>query len=248
MASQKLTAEPQRTGDKRRIVKFPKLTHGKTSKAEKWGVHRRPWVERKQIRVLGTGKCGTMFMASCLKGVKHERVGERGTCSHFFYKDHDWYPAYPWDNFKKAHTGERLSDYEFDVTVALVRHPLPCIASIVWMFPTMDWEFAESTGILPPVKLHRVRRAMLYWMNLNRYIERHCTDVFLRLEFLEQDWGVLAGLGIDDPAPDMEKRKPMNARSGFERTQDYTWEQLMRADSKAATTMMKMCMEYGYEG
>lgn len=245
MDTQKSTFAPR--SDERPIVKFPKVRHANKSKAEKWGVNRRAWVERRDIRVLGTGKCGTMFMASCLDGVNHERVGPRGTVSHFFYKDHDWYPAYPWDNFRKAHTGERMSDYEFGVTVAMVRHPLSCVASIVQMFPSMDWEYAESTGIMPPVDLHRVRRAMLYWMNMNQYIQRNCTDVFLRLEFLAQDWHLLTSAGIPDPAPDMENRKPMNARSGFKCTGNYTWGQLMRCDKLAAQTMQKMCAEYGYE-
>lgn len=233
----------------RELKVFPKNRWAHNSQAEKWGVPKRNGRPlSRELLILGTGRTRTKFYARLFKewglDLKHERTGEFGSSTHFYHADHDWYPMFPWmDN--AAHVGERLSDFNFGYTLHVVRHPLTCIPSIAAVFGTIDWEFAEETGVLPAQKMSKLERVMHYYYHLNKKLEM-ISDRTMQVENTEQTLpNIMYHLGYADlPWPDLP---PQNRGTGYRRSQPATWAELSTENKTLAQDIKKMAKRYGYE-
>lgn len=242
----------------RRIFEYPKTTHGMRSTVEKWGVdkHKDKPLDR-LLLITGTGRCGTTWWARALQSVgldvQHEKTGEHGTASLFFTApDSDWYPRLPWlDADQKNHVGERKSDFRFKHVVQVVRNPLTCIPSMGPIFPSVNYEFFEMHGIIPPDIKPRLLRCAHAWYNLNRLAEEQ-SEYRWRLE--DQNdfawnrvmvmWGARSvQTGRRYPYPNL---KPVNRGTGFRKSQPTTIADLAKLDRLLATNIQKMGRKYGY--
>jgi hypothetical protein len=240
------------SSDGRQIWEYPKERYAFRSESQKWGVQKRRGKPiEKELLILGTGRSGSMFISNLFKywgyDIPHERTGEHGTSSHFYHADHHWYPMFPWTDYKTTHVGERLSDFNFKHRLHVARHPLKCITSIYKKFWTLDWEFAEETGILPVEDMSRLRRSMLYWYNLNRKEQVMCEYTIL-LENLEEELPYyLNKIGMDfGDWP--TKRIGKNKSSGYDKRKPFTLKELEEVDLELATKIKAYAITgLGYE-
>ncbi len=235
----------------RPIKKYQKNRWAKNSKAEKWGVDkRRAKPAKRDLMIIGSGRSGTDFSARLFQklgyDLRHETTGVFGTSTHFFHTDHHWYPYLPWTR-DAAHIGERLSDYEFENVVHIVRNPLTCIPSIAKVFATIDWEFAEDTGLIPIGKMSKLERVMHYWVGVNERI----TDEFdicyrINLEKYERQFPALMNiLGLAGSWP--KDIKPSNRGTGYKASRATTYEALSQVNLQLAQRVYDLAEEYGYE-
>lgn len=216
------------------------------TKAQKWGVSKLRTPTSRAILVLGTGRCGTMFMSKALKkcslDVEHEKTGMHGTASHTFWVDHHWYPMYPWES-GKMHVGERRSDYVYDYVIHMVREPRICISSISKIFPALEYEFLEDHGY--DISGSRLRRAMVWYYAVNTEIETQTKHRF-RIEDIQQTWKDLPfhkKFMLPDIPPIIKK---VNHRGGYRASEVIPWEVLTQTDEPLAIAIKKMARRYGY--
>lgn len=243
-----------RTGvgpDPNRVINiYEKERWGQSSKVEKWGVNKRKRTESRDLMILGSGRSGTKFMARLFQSigydVGHEYVGKHGTSTHFFHTDHHWYPMMPWVPHG-AHVGERLSDYDFAHVVHVVRDPLSCIPSIMSVFPTMDWEFAEDTGLIPVEKMSKLRRVMTYWFAVNERIEKNFyLTRRIKLEEVERQFPHLLR-ALQMPKFDWPDLAPTNKGTGYRASEPTTYDVLFEEDSETASKIKNKAIRYGYK-
>ncbi len=235
----------------RDIYEYPRrLTH--KTRALKRGVDK--WRRKKiqlPILILGTGRCGTRFMAKVLQmcglDVQHELCGEHGTSSHFFHSDFHWYPYLPWYP-DRAHYGERRDDYEFKHVIHMVRNPLTCIPSIAKIFQALEWEFMEDLGydVMGKGKILRCMK-MYYWINMavEPQIAHPSTHRF-KIERIQFDWKKLPFHSEFNLPMKPPREKPINVGSGYRRSQPTTWKELKKIDLDLANEIQRMAKRYGY--
>lgn len=236
----------------RKIRYYAKQRYGFRSKYQKMGVPRRNSQERKLLCVHGTGRCGTTYLSRLFRtigmDVGHEFVGEHGTVSHFFFLDSAWHPMLPWHK-KKAHVGERRSDYVFDHEFMLVRHPLPCIRSIWRIFGGWDWEFLEDNGVIKEGVEPRLLRCMAAYYHMNRRMERIATERF-RIEAFDPDgWHRMCDLlDLEDDARSAKVPVTNKAHGpAAMRDIDVTWDVMKDTDKHLTGLIRRMTERYGYE-
>jgi len=198
--------------------------------------------------ILGTGRSGSTFLTHVFRqwglDLGHEQVGELGTSSHFFHEDHHWYPYFPWED-GKAHVGERLNDYIFRNKLHVIRDPLKCIPSIEKVLTSINWEFAEETGVIPALKMSKRERVMMYWLHLNRKMEAIC-DRTIRLEDIDVDLiEYLDDVGINHGVwPDLP---PKNKGTGFKKSDPITFDDLYEVDPTLAQELLNYAYTKGYK-
>lgn len=238
----------QSNGNERFSQVFTKDRWAKRSKAEKRGVGKkkgRPL--KRKLLVLGTGRSGSTFIHRLFRiwgyDLGHEQTGEFGSVTHFFHADHDWYPYFPWE-VGKAHVGERLSDFNFENKLHVVRNPLTCIPSIEKVLSSINWEFAEETGLIPAEKMSKRRRCMLYWLRLNERAEAICHKT-IQLEKLRKDLPKYLG-SVDILHGEWPELPPVNRGTGFRASEPVTFSELRREDKDLANQIFVLSKHYGY--
>lgn len=235
----------------RMVYVYEKERWAQNARSEKWGVNRRSFTEPKMFLLLGTGRTSSKFLGHVMRSwgydVQHEKTGEHGSSTHFFHADADWHPMFPWMT-DCAHVGERMSDYDFKNKIHIIRNPLTCIPSIGHIFGTIDWEYAEDTGILPPDSrsMSKYHRIMTYYHELNRRAAKMC-DVTIRMEELKF---VLPDIlreitGFVLPWP--KDITPKNKGTGYRRSEPTTYAKLEEIEPTLAKSIRQMAKEYGYE-
>ncbi len=242
-----------RLGTHNRVINvFEKPAHVRGS-AECWGVRKLKGPKiKKKLLVLGSGRSGTTFTAKALRvaaglDVKHEKVGEHGTVSHYFVVDSDWYPMAPWKGWVekgKMHVGERRSDFDFEHVVHIVRDPCKVIPSMTKIFDSVTWYFYVYNGLVPAGIKNPVLRAMHLWLNHNRKAAEQAHFSF-QLERYQHAWPVLMDLlGIDAPYP--AHLKPSNRSSGFKKAEPLSYKELAAVDKKLAAEIRELAYSFGY--
>ena len=232
------------------IHKYEKKRWGEKSKAEKWGVDKTDSIESRDFLFLGSGRTGSQHISAVMKhwgyDVGHETTGLDGTSTHFFHADNDWYPMYPWTKHC-AHRGERLSDFEFKYRIHVIRNPLSCIPSIMKIFTTLEWEFAEDTGLLPSDSRgwSKLQRVMFYWLNFNLRAEQQC-ETFMRTEelFMVLPKFMKEVIGQDVVWPEMKHK---NRGTGFRKSVPTTYSDLYAEFPVIARGIRSLAKRYGYD-
>lgn len=235
----------------RDIIVFPKEPHLRSTE-EKWGVKKLPRSQRvkKEVLVLGTGRCGTMFTTKALRtvgiDVRHEKVGPDGTVSHYFVIDSDWYPMAPWQVKQgKKHVGERRSDFEFAHVLHIVRDPRKAIPSMTKIFGSVTWQFYIDNGIIPDGIKNPMRRAMHLWLNHNRLAEDQAELTF-SLERYQSSWpAIMEALGHVAEYP--AHLRPMNKTGGFKKYEPETFDSLISIDRDVGKAIKSLARRYGYK-
>jgi hypothetical protein len=188
--------------------------------------------------------------------IGHEKVYEDGTVSWYFCTDSRWYPSHPWDpSGEKVHVGERRTDFLFDRVVHVVRHPLPCIASIMTHMQALDFEFLEDNDIIPVVDRPKLLRAMYMWLNVNKEIENltngatphQVEPLFRRLRHswhpFAEDCGCISSELVDR----LPVVKPANRGTGYREPRPLSWTDLREVDPTTTDVIRNMAHRYGYK-
>lgn len=213
----------------------------------------------KNLLVVGTGRCGTEWLSKTFMqanlSVPHECVGELGTVSNFFHTDHHWYPYLPWarddvHRGRKAHVGERLSDFKFRHIVHIVRHPLKTVASMIGAFSAINYHWAYDCGVLKTVwdlepsilvKLH-------YWRDVVKHCESFAHQtVPLNVAVAGSEWWheMLERSAIDKcPRPVLP---PRNKSSGFNKRVPMTWDRVKELSKDLHDELREMVIELKLE-
>lgn len=212
----------------------------------------------KPLFITGTGRCGTTWLSHTLIkagfDIPHECVGELGTVSLFLQKDHSWYPFIPWEKGRVVHIGERRSDFIFELTVHLVRHPLEVVASMKsGIIQELSKVWFHEVGLLPVPHNFRpaVYRDLLYY----KAAVDHCEDISDMTITLPQIAGKdgdkywkrmlkAAGLG---PAPPMPELPPKNRSTGYKKHNPLTWAEVDALDFRLGKTLRRLCRKMRLE-
>lgn len=85
-----------------------------------------------KVLITGSPRSGTKSMSISLRkmgiDMPHEKMGEDGTVSCFFFMNAEWYPR---GDYGPTHVGDGVpSNYDWWLKIHLTRHPLKCIASM----------------------------------------------------------------------------------------------------------------------
>ena len=163
--------------------------------------------------------------------VLHERVGKAGSVSSYFVVDDYWYQG--------GHlTRERLSDFVFDETWHLVRHPLLVIASLRHAIRPEWWHWQEKhTGI---GEMEPTLRSALFWHRWTEMADA-ASSWRIRIEDIEREW------------PEIQRRtgsgplESVRRDGGGKHRPPLTWGDLESASTSLASAIRKRAHEYGYE-
>lgn len=235
--------------DGRPIYVYPKTTYSLRAKCEKWGVDKRRIKQRRRVLFTGTGRCGTTYIAKVMQiagyDVQHEKCGTFGTASLFFLVDSPWHPMLPW-YAGRNHVGERRSDYTFDVTIQLTRHPFNTIRSMSKIFNGLNYEYFEEAGVLPRDLKSSLHRCMYLYYALNALAEKQAT-LRVSLENVREYWpDILEYCGLSRRIEFPEMVKPANRGTGYRKAAPMTWKEMVALDFTLATRIAEMARIYGY--
>lgn len=213
--------------------------------------------QKREIRVIGNSRSGTTWLTRVLnavgKDVGHEYVRSHGTVSCFFFMDTVQYPYSPSTHPKGliAHVGERLSQYRFENTGMIVRHPLLTIGSI-WSTMGVEHQlWLEKYGVIPMGLKPKLLKSMHTWHAVNLACEK-VTDRRYQLERLAEEgqhgreWKRFANdfnLG-DVPMPDIPRT---NKSRGIFLARVVDWPMLAKLDPTLTKLIAKMGKGYGYK-
>lgn len=228
----------------------------KRTRTQMIGVSPGKKIHDRELLVIGTGRCGTTWLDKALNvsGIEtgHECVRNRGAVSQYFHTDHDWYPFIPWaTNYpgRKAHLGERRSDFQFDITIHLVRHPLLTEASMRGIFWLMNYFWMEDCGVLSvPYDFKPARLRNLHaWHD----VVKKCEEVSNMTITLPQinttrGWNRLISAANFDkvPLPDIA---PTNKSSGFKKHKPLKWHEVDKLDRTLGKHLRKLCRKLRLE-
>lgn len=202
----------------------------------------------KTLLVTGCPRSGTKSMAHMLKqcglDTPHEQLGVDGTVSTYFCVP--WIKSIPWSSGKQAHVGMELaSDFQFEIIIHQVRHPLDCIASAVKIVNKPHQEWMIEHDFIPEYSGTKLHRMMQMWLNINQVVEQR-TNVRVRIED-----GVKAVRKIAKEVrfivPTDLELKHMHKASGYNKPKKLTWDDLIREDKSLATEIKKLAKHYGYK-
>lgn len=210
----------------------------------------------RQIRVVGTGRCGSTWLSRALVAagfdIPHECVGEHGTVSQFFHTDHFWYPFIPWATNhpgRKAHVGERLSDFTFRRTVHLVRHPLETEASMRSIYPQLFFYWLQDIGLLGVPYDHKpaFMRNLYAWECVVELCERISHNTFtLPYVTTEDGWATFLKFARLKTTP-MPEVKPTNKSSGFKKHEPVDWKEVDKHDPDLCARLRGWAKKLGLE-
>jgi len=244
------------TSDGRTIWEYERRKASARTRAGKRGVDKRRGKPlSRKILVIGTGRSGSKTITHQLRkaglDVGHEHCRSEGTSTHYFHTDHKWYPYFPWTDKgidRKAHLGERMSDYKFENIVHVVRNPLVCIPSISRVHTEMDYEFLEDLKLIPMGLKGGLLKAMHYWLSVNKAIEENLAPhLRIKLENLDKEWPKIMRLvGIENtkiPMPD----KRMNKTSGYRKYDPITKQDILDEDWAIGKEIVSLAKKYGYK-
>jgi len=210
------------------------------------------------VLITGTGRCGTDFISKLFVSnnydVPHEFAGSFGCSSHWFVTDSDWYPVLPFTSGFKAHIGQRKSDFIFDKTIHLVRHPLAAIKSITNIFRSTDYEFLESNNIVPPgIDLRskkRFYRGMVIYYYVNKYLlSNFPNSLLIHIENIKSEIESISSF-LNIPPLKFNSEKPTNTTNnilGFRVSkEDVTFNTLKAIDFNLASKIWDLSKTLNY--
>lgn len=219
-------------------------------------------MERKKLLITGCGRSGTLYAAEVWRrlglDIRHERpiphhgtMGEDGASS--------WLMAV---NDPNPPFGASAADYEFEVTIHQVRHPLKVIASTA--------QFILAKGELAPNYIERnipefrlspeeevlterqqlILQAARYWYHWNRLAEAKAT-LTVQLEQFEKALPDLCEMvGIDYQEEALESVAPnTNHRHIYLNEALWTvdWDELRSLDEELTDRIRSLAANYGYD-
>ena len=220
-------------------------------------------MEKKRLLITGCGRSGTLYAAELWRSlgldIRHERpvlpngmMGADGMSSWFMAADD---PAPP--------SGPSVLDYQFDVVIQQVRHPLKVIASVAQFVlregkrapgyiernvPETKLTLDEQTCLDSKEQL--LLRASRYWYYWNRLAEAKA-DRIVKVENLSSEISDLCGLvGIDYQRGVIESiSKEINARSFHIQDTPWVvdWAEIKRLDAPLYEKIKNLAAAYGYE-
>jgi len=234
---------------------------------------------RRALFVTGCARSGTLYVAKALRelGVRvgHEYVDVDGTVSHFFASGSI---SYPNDSSKSPsgrciHVGEHPSQFVFDRTYHLMRHPLKTIDSLRWT--GVSSSALRACGIFVPPGDAKIARAVRYWYGWNKLCEK-LTDQKVRIEDINANPALLCKIAQvpmpDDlwkpaaPTDTHHNRRWQNPRQILAKPErgskvqvpspdirrlvqmaaPTTWEDVAKADPDYCAKVRALAEEYGY--
>lgn len=184
------------------------------------------------ILVTGTPRSGTLTVSWLLRrhgyDCPHEKMGNDGTVSCYYTAKWDYIP---WAGKNLSpHEGEQFVDRtDFRTKVLLVRHPLPCIASMSMIvnYPHIEW--MQEHGLIPvdlpaeKTRKNKIHKLMHAWVGT---YERFADYKILRTEHLRKDWNKCFQWELQHPVPRMHKS------SGYRKAPKFTWRDLHMIDKE----------------
>lgn len=221
------------------------------------GVEKPRYQVKRPLLVVGTGRCGTTWLSKTLLAagydIPHECMGRHGTVSMFFHSDHDWYPFIPWatdHKGRKAHIGERRSDFRFNSVMHLVRHPLQVEASMRSILTRLEMFWAQDVGVLSvPFDLRPAKlRNLFYWRDVVAHCER-VADYTVPLQQMVEvpyRWQRLLA-EAELPIVPMPKLPATNKSSGFKKHDPMDWSEVDTMDASLGKELRRMCRRLGLE-
>lgn len=220
-------------------------------------------MERKRLLITGCGRSGTLYAARLWQAlgldIRHERpvppdgmIGADGMASWFMAVDDPHPPS-----------GPSALDYQFDVVIHQVRHPLEVIASMAQFIfrqgkrapgfierhvPETRLDAEEQNLFNPQEQLFL--KAARYWCRWNLLAEAKA-DRTVQIERLDRELpdlcdlvGVLYRPGMVDCLS-----KDINARRYHVSDDPWVigWEQIRRLDLRLYQRAKDLAVRYGYE-
>jgi len=221
------------------------------TKVERWGVDKLRGSIRIPLAVIGTGRCGTTWLARTLQAagfdIGHEYVGKDGTVSLYFQCDHHWYPYHSWvKDQRTVHVGERAGDFDAQYIVNLVRHPLEVARSMAKIFPLTTYEWMSEVGLLDdPYVRPKDLRCLQVTYEMMKNCRDNC-DETIRLKDMEKKWlGMLRKAGLEKV--DMPVLPAANRGTGFRKSTPMTWYEADKLDSTLAKNLRKLTRQLKLE-
>lgn len=182
-----------------------------------------------KFNIMGCPKSGTTAMSKYIKyGIDRHAIfphechvpldkDRNGTCSGFWWIDHDWYPYGHQKDTKKFGENFRYSNTDYDYRIMLIRDPLKTINSLYRLLCAkkestdntgeriLSHKWYESIGFeyLEHSKYHM---AMSVYVNTYEYILSNISlDGIVRIEHCEEDWDKIGTkIFLDLSAPQKE--------------------------------------------
>lgn len=193
--------------------------------------------------ITGNPRSGTKSLAISLRRVgvdmPHEKMGNDGTVSCFFFVDSSPYPR---GEYGPTHVDDgEFSDWEWNSIIHLVRHPLKCIASMRSIVGKdhQAWWRANNLAYSDKPKLLVCMEA---WYFTNLYIEKMTRKRFI----LERpDLRSLARWLKNRKVASMEIVHSHKA-TGYLRPKLLGWPDLKKQDPRLAKAIFQMSEKYGY--
>jgi len=220
-------------------------------------------MERKKLLITGCGRSGTLYAARLWQSlgldIRHERpvppdgaIGADGMASWFMAVDD---PAPP--------SGPGAGDYQFDVVIHQVRHPLKVIASMAQFIlrqgkraPGFIERHVPETKLGPDEQDYFNPREQLflkaarYWYRWNLLAEAKA-DRTIQLERLDRELPDLCDLVGIPYRPGIVERlsKDINARHYHVPDGVWVvgWQEIRRLDRKVYENAKNLAATYGYE-
>ena len=220
-------------------------------------------MERRRLLITGCGRSGTLYAAELWKclglDIRHERpippngvIGADGVASWFMAADDP-----------KPPSGPSVLNYQFDVVIHQVRHPLKVIASMaqfVLRHGKRAPEYIERH--VPETKLYSEEQKYLnlqqqlilsasrYWYHWNLLAEAKANKT-VKIENLEVELPSLCNLiGIPyQPGVIKGISKDINARRYHVPDEPWVvqWEEIKSLDTKIYKNIRDLAEKYGYK-
>lgn len=219
-------------------------------------------MEKKKLLITGCGRSGTFYSTEVWRqlglDIRHERpfahhgvMGEDGAAS--------WLMAV---NDPTPPFGPSAADYEFDVVIHQVRHPLKVIASVA-QFILAKGRFARGyiERNVPQIKIaddelsldanrQYLLQAARYWYHWNLIAEEKAT-VTVQLEELSEEIPNLCELlGIEYHKTKLDEISPrINGRQYYLNEELWTvdWKDLESLDLELTDRIRNLAAGYGYD-
>lgn len=220
-------------------------------------------MERKRLLITGCGRSGTLYTANLWQAlgldIRHERpippngvMGADGVASWFMAADDPQPPS-----------GPSVLNYQFDVVIHQVRHPLQVIASMAQFIlrhgkhaPGYIERHIPETKLDPgerkylDVKRQLILKASRYWYHWNLLAEAKANRI-VKIEDLDLELPNLCDLVGVPYQPDVLEgiSKEINARHYHVPDEPWVveWSDIKKLDPKIYENVKDLAIKYGYE-